>query len=288
LDAGCQEDCSIHDGCLLQSLTRMRDGLNATGRKIVYYIDDGNPTSGPKVFNPFRRGWPDNEFTRSHVATSWKEFVGNWGPDMANMWKIWFDREDNWDSFLTNVHQQVGLQWFQSCNAYNNPDFLTVGQGGMSQGQYRAEFFTYAVLGAPLIVSFDLSSIDPFTRNLVTNSEIIEVNQDKDCVQGTNLRARIEGDTWIKPLSDNSFVVVFLNKDPANARYMEIDFGDPNSWDFSDSDFFPAGPIPSARIRDLYRKKDLGVFKTKFGVTVPPMDASIFRVSVVKQNQVYF
>ena len=49
MDAGCQEDCSIHDGCLLTSLSRTRDALNATGRRILFYVDDGNPTSGPKA-----------------------------------------------------------------------------------------------------------------------------------------------------------------------------------------------------------------------------------------------
>lgn len=49
MDAGCQEDCSIHDGCLLGSLGRTRDALNATGRRVLYYVDDGNPTSGPKA-----------------------------------------------------------------------------------------------------------------------------------------------------------------------------------------------------------------------------------------------
>ena len=68
LDAGCKNDCSIHDGCLLGSLRRMRDALNATGRPMLYYVDDGNPTTGPKVFNPNGRGWANNSETRSHFG----------------------------------------------------------------------------------------------------------------------------------------------------------------------------------------------------------------------------
>ena len=48
LDMGCREDASIHDGTVRASLERVRDGLNATGRPIVFYIDAGNPTAGPK------------------------------------------------------------------------------------------------------------------------------------------------------------------------------------------------------------------------------------------------
>jgi hypothetical protein len=117
MDAGCRNDCSLHDGCLVASLTRMRDGLNATGRTIVYYIDDGNPTSGPAVYNPFLRGVPSNPFTASHTARVWTETATSWGPSLCNMWKLWYDRWDGWPSLLDNAHQQIGMQWFQSANA---------------------------------------------------------------------------------------------------------------------------------------------------------------------------
>jgi len=278
-----EHDCGIHDGCLKNSLTRMRDGLNATGRTIVYYIDDGNPTSGPKVYNPYRRGWPDNSFTRTHVATSWSEHVDSWGPDIANMWKLWFDREDTWYSLLDNVHQQVGMQWFQACNAFNNPDFMTVGQGGMSVGQYRAEMFLYAVLGAPLILSFDLTKVDKFTLDLVTNPEILAVNQDKDCIQGTNVKAYTAADVWIKPLSDASYAVVLLNKDHNHAHDIELDFGTFGD-DPDDEDFYPAGPWKHVLVRDLYARKDLGKFSVKFNMTVLPLDAAILRITPSSNN----
>jgi alpha-galactosidase len=277
LDAGCQDDCGIHDGCLIASLTRMRDGLNSTGRTMVYYIDDGNPTSGPKVFNPFRRGWPNNSFTQTHVATKWSEFVDDWGPGIANMWKLWFDREDTWYSLLDNVHQQVGMQWFQSCNAFNNPDFMTVGQGGMTQGQYRTEFFLYAILGAPLILSFDLTNIDPFTIDLVTNNAILKINQDKDCVQGTNVHSHAATEVWIKPLSTGNFAAVLLNKDPKNNQTIELVLGDLND-DSADEDFYPAGPWKSLKITDLYTGTYLGEFSDSIKFNVPPMDSVILEI----------
>ena len=60
LDMGCREDASIHDGTAIASLQRVRDGLNATGRPIVFYVDAGNPTAGPKVVNPHHRGMQKN------------------------------------------------------------------------------------------------------------------------------------------------------------------------------------------------------------------------------------
>ena len=244
MDAGCRTDCSIHDGCLVASLTRMRDGLNATGRPIVYYIDDGNPTSGPAVYNPFLRGVPVDPFTASHVARTWPEMVTSWGPSLCNMWKLWYDRWDGWASLLDNAHQQVGMQWFQSRGAFNNMDMLTVGKGGMLQGQYRAELFLYAVLATPLILSapdITVFANGTWEHALVTNPEVLAINQDPDCVQGTKLSGLTDpdgrtnlhnwaGDVWIKPLSDGSFAAALINRDPHHNHSLRVGFGPGNTW----------------------------------------------------------
>jgi len=168
LDLGCRSDTSIHDGTAIAALQRVSDGLNATGRPMVFYIDAGNPTSGPKVVNPHRRGTPDTLFTRTHVADTLAEAVWTWGPKMAHTWKVWFDRHDNFGSLMNNVEVQVaaGLAWWQGRGAVVNTDMLTVGRGGyaggspgMTEGQYRIEVFLYAMLSAPLVLSFDLATL---------------------------------------------------------------------------------------------------------------------------------
>jgi len=148
----------------------------------------------------------------------------------------------------------------------------------MSEGQYRVEMFVYAVLGAPLILSFDLTKGDKFTMDLVTNPEILAVNQDKDCVQGTNVKSFTAADVWIKPLSDNTFAVVLLNKDPTNAKDIEVQLGTLDD-DSESEDFFPAGPWKKVMVRDLYARKDLGLFSGTFKISVPPMDAAIFKMT---------
>ena len=169
LDLGCREDVSIHDGTALSALRRVRDGLNATGRPIVFYVDAGNPTSGPKVVNPHHRGMPKNLFTSTHIANNLSEAVWSWGPDIAHTWKIWFDRHDTFESLMDNVEIQVytGVPWWQKRGAIVNTDMLTVGRGGyeggkpgMTQGQYRVEVFLYAMLSAPMVLSFDLSTFE--------------------------------------------------------------------------------------------------------------------------------
>lgn len=59
------------------------------------------------MYNPFQRSVPKNNFTKTHIALSFGEWVESWGPGLSNMWKLWFDRWDGWTSVLDNVHQQA-------------------------------------------------------------------------------------------------------------------------------------------------------------------------------------
>jgi hypothetical protein len=70
------------------------------------------------------------------------------------------------------------------------PDMLSVGQGAQTQAQYRAQMLLWSVLGAPLILGADIRKLDAFTTALVTATEVLAVNADPDCVQGSLLRSR--------------------------------------------------------------------------------------------------
>eukprot|EP01051_Picozoa_sp_SAG22_P002673 SAG22_NODE_122_length_18920_cov_23.494076_3_plen_128_part_00 len=107
--------------------------------------------------------------------------------------KIWFDRQDSWESLPGNVEVQVsaGIPWWQGPGSVVNTDMMTVGRGGypggkpgMSSGQYRVEVILYAMLSAPMVVSFDLSTLNSpkqaEAKALILNKEIIAVDQDPD------------------------------------------------------------------------------------------------------------
>eukprot|EP00727_Mastigamoeba_balamuthi_P004686 m51a1_g14215 putative alpha-galactosidase (966) ;mRNA; f:175832-180236 len=98
----CNLDCDVQ--CIRRSTALMRDGLNRTGKPIVYYVDDGNDSSGQRLFNPLHH----------RVADAWQDLVWVWGPETCNMWKSWFDRKDTWESFLDNLHMQIGLSYYQA------------------------------------------------------------------------------------------------------------------------------------------------------------------------------
>ena len=284
LDAGCRNDCSLLDGCLQASLARVRDGLNATGRRVVFYIDEGNPTAGPMVYNPKARGWPQNAQTATHFARNWTEYVLQWGPATANAFKIWFDRNDHWHSLMANTQQQVGLQWFQKPGAWIHPDQMTVGQGHLSAAESRTEVFLYAVLAAPMFLSAAPAGLSPELLALVTNPEVLAVNWDPDGTMATLVATsavtdRVAVDCWVKPMSDGSFVFVVVNRDSDNARLATIAFGDGPGGDGSLTDIFPAGTGEHATVRDLGARKDLGTFLRTWSVTLQPHDSAMVRVT---------
>ena len=108
---------------------------------------------------------------------------------------------------------------------------------------------------------------------LVTNPEIIAVNQDKDCVQGTKLSGMTDpdgnknlhnwaADVWIKPLSDGSFAATLINRDPRHSHPVRISFG------AGDTMLFPAGPFSSMLVRDLHARLDLGTYLLQVEVEV--------------------
>ena len=222
--------------------------------------------------------------------------IRSWGPSTAHMWKIWFDRQDTWESLMSNVEIQVssGIPWFQGRGAVVNTDMLTVGRGGfaggtpgMTPGQYRVEVFLYAMLSAPLVLCCDLSSFatapqQANARALLLNAELIAIDQDRDAVMASRIghaggRNPWATDLWVKPLSDGSFAVAMINKDTGSNHTVSVRLsGD------TDGDFY-AGPTntTTASVRDVFAQRELGRFTGAFSATVPPMDGAIFRVTFV-------
>jgi alpha-galactosidase len=286
----CGADYSVHDGSMQAAVVRMRDGLwEAGGGKMVYYLDSGNPTSPQRVFNP-RQIHITDEQAKKKLATKPSELVWVWLGELPNqergphLFKSWFDIGDTFLSTLTNAHNQVRIAEYQTCGHFNMPGMLTVGQGAQTLGQYRAQFFLWAVLGAPLILGNDIRQISDAHLQILTASEILKVNQDSDCIQGSQARDVGSAETWIKPLSDGSFAVVLLNKGEAKTKLL-VHFNDDGLGWGQGSDFFPAD-FDSAHVRDLYAQSDLGTFSDHFKADVPGNDAMIVKITPKKSENV--
>ncbi|MEV1121959.1 glycoside hydrolase family 27 protein [Actinosynnema sp. NPDC049800] len=136
-----------------------------------------------------------------------------WGRQAGgHLWRTTRDIADTWASWTALLDLQVGLEEHSGPNGWNDPDMLEVGNGGMTGHEYRAHFTMWALLNAPLIAGNDLRVMDPATREILLNRDLIALNQDWGGRQGHRLRDDGEQEVWAKPMSDGSAAVVLFNR----------------------------------------------------------------------------
>jgi alpha-galactosidase len=134
---------------------KFRDALAQTGRPIVFSICN----------------WG--------VKAPWR-----WGSEIGNLWRTTEDISDSYDRMSLIGFSQNGLEKFAGPGHWNDPDMLEVGNGGMNQDEYRTHMALWAILAAPLLSGNDPRNMTPETRESLTNSEVIAVDQDANGIQG--------------------------------------------------------------------------------------------------------
>jgi len=155
------------------------------------------------------------------------------------------------------IDQQVGLQSYAGPGHWNDPDMLEVGNGGMTDTEYRAHFSLWALLAAPLIAGNDLRNMRPEIHDILTNKEVIAIDQDELGREGERVAKNGDLEVWARQLKDGSRAVILLNRGSAEQEITAnwLDLG------------YPAGV--SASVRDLWQHKNLGKFTGKFSAPVP-------------------
>jgi alpha-galactosidase len=193
--AGWQVDYLKYDNCnnqgrpAAQRYQAMGDALRATGRPIVYSICNWGQE------NPWL-------------------FGANVG---GSLWRTTGDISDSWSSMTTLLDLQAGLEPFAQRGAYNDPDMLEVGNGGMTTTEYTAHFSLWALLASPLLLGNDLRSVSSTTLSIIRNADVIAVNQDWGGSQGRRVRDFGDTEVWAKPMSDGSVAAVLLNRGGSSA-----------------------------------------------------------------------
>jgi alpha-galactosidase len=157
---------------------------------------------------------------------------------------------------LAILDQEAGLQSYGGPGHWNDPDMLEVGNGGMTDSEYRSHFSLWAILAAPLIAGNDLRNMRPEIHDILTNKEVIAVDQDALGRQGERVAKNGELEVWAKQLKDGTRAVVLLNRSGAEHEISA-------NWD----DLGYPKAI-SASVRDLWQHKDLGIFTGKFSAVV--------------------
>jgi len=167
------------------------------------------------------------------------------------------------------VDQDVNLSSYAGPGHWNDPDMLEVGVSGLSDTEGRTHFSMWALLAAPLIAGNDLRSMSATTKETLTNSEVIAVDQDPLGNQGRRVAtpsANLE--VWSKTLvGTNVRAVALLNRGAAAASITA-------SWSALG---IPAG---AATVRDLWSHTDLGSFTGSYtAASVPSHGVVMLKVT---------
>ena len=230
-----------YDWCSAQgdqkaAYAKMRDALKKTGRPIVYSL-----------------------------CQYGKERVWSWGASLSgNLWRTTGDIKDRYDSMAYLGFGQNGLERFAGPGHWNDPDMLEVGNGGMNEDEYRTHMSLWCLLAAPLLAGNDLTSMSPTTLALLTNPEVVAVDQDPAGIQGYRVAQEGPLEVWVKPLADGSKAVGLFNRSHSDATvtayFRDIGVGD------------------SVIVRDLWARRDLGTFENNFSQIVPRHGVVLTRI----------
>lgn len=209
-----------------------------------------------------------------------------WGQSVGHLWRTTGDIyncfdcvEDHgtWKSFgaMQILDKQEGLRQYAGPGHWNDPDMLEVGNG-MVVNQDRAHFSMWAMIAAPLIAGNDLRKMSAETINILTNQEVIAVNQDELGIQGFKETVKDSVETWYKPLKNGDWAVCFLNRSKSPKT---IDM----NWQASVvKDSFAKRELNAMntvfKLRNMWTKKDLGTTKKALKAVVPAQDVLMLRL----------
>ena len=176
-------------------------------------------------------------------------------------------RKASFPGMLSNFDHGIHPE-AQHTGFYNDPDMMVVGMQGLSETQNRAHMSLWAISGAPLIVGADVTKLDEATIGILTNPEIVAVDQDALGLQAVMVAQPSPGlQVWAKPLvHSGDHAVALLNRTAAPAQISV-------SWEEIGLE-----PSSSATVRDLWAHKDLGAHSSGYTATVPAGDVAMLMV----------
>lgn len=243
--------------------TTMSQALQKAGRPILFSLCD----------------WGHNE------PWKWAKEVGHmWRTtgDIYNCWDCEFSHGD-WSSWgvlkILDMHDAFNIRKYQGPGHWNDPDMLQVGNG-MSQNEDRAHFSIWAMLSAPLIAGNDLRNMSKETLDILTNGEVLAVNQDRLGIQG--FRYQVEGnlETWVKPMTDGMWAICFLNR---GDQPISVEF----NWKhhiLNDEIFNRSANFSNSvfSIRNVWTAQNAGDTRKVLKTTVAPRDVHMLVLTPVK------
>ncbi|HEX8889210.1 MAG TPA: glycoside hydrolase family 27 protein [Pyrinomonadaceae bacterium] len=235
----------------------MRDALYSAGRPIVFSICE----------------WGSNK--------PW-----DWAGKIGHLWRTTGDIYNCFDCIKDHgtwkqngvvqiLDMQKGLRAHAGPGHWNDPDMLEVGNG-MSQSEDRAHFSMWCMLAAPLISGNDLRSMSAETKEILTNREVIAVNQDALGIEAFQYSAKDGVEVWFKPLKDGDWAIAILNRNTSSRKV---------SFDWKHELVADTLSNREARfettryaLRDLWARRDMGTTESALAADVPAHDVLMLRL----------
>ncbi|SHJ53197.1 alpha-galactosidase [Anaerocolumna jejuensis DSM 15929] len=218
----------------------------------------------------------------------------NWGNDEvyqwiretgAHMFRSTGDIQDNWESIKNIVLSQIGKESHSGTYCYNDMDMLVVGMygkgdnnavalGGCSDIEYRSHFSLWALMNSPLMIGCDIRKMSKETVEILTNKDIIALNQDEEargpyCIRQWNNPEKVMA--FVKPLSNGDYAIGMFNFSET-ASEMSLQF-----WDIGLS----AAAGKGLSIYDCWSHEEEGTFKERYVCTLEPHGCRVFRGKVI-------
>jgi alpha-galactosidase len=206
---------------------KMSDALRATGR--------------PMVFSLCQYGKDD----------SWK-----WGAKVGgNLWRTTGDIIDDWKHMTANGFRTLEIASFAQPGHWNDPDILEIGNGGMTNEEYRTHMSLWSILAAPLLAGNDLRTMNEEIKSILLNTEVIAIDQDPLGLPAKKISDHDNLTAVSRPLKNKTWAVGLFNRGDATAK-MSLTWSD-------------LGLHGKLRVRDLWAHKDLGKIADQFSAEVP-------------------
>lgn len=256
--------CNTNGINATEAYTTMSKALKVAGKPIVFSICE----------------WGDNQ--------PW-----DWATPVGNLWRISGDiypcfdceykhEEGNWSSWgvLRILEMRKDIRKFSGPDHWNDFDMMEVGNG-MTNTEDKSHFTLWSMMASPLFAGNDLRIMKSETLNILTNKEIIAINQDALGIQGFKYQSENGVDVWVKPLFDENWAVVFLNR---SDKTQKINF-DWKKHIIEDNDFKFILNLTSQKynVRDLWEHINLGNTNKIFQKELAPHDVIAIKLTKVKK-----
>jgi alpha-galactosidase len=223
----------------------MRDGLAKTGRDIVYSL------------------------CQYGMGNVWE-----WGADVGgNYWRTSGDLTDVWSNMSSVGFRQAGREKFSKPGHWTDPDMLVVGKVGwgpnihdtrLTPNEQITHITLWSLQAAPLLIGCDLSQLNEFTTALLTNDEVLDVDQDPLGKAASRVWQRERLEVWARPLWDGTMAVGLFNRGLRDAN-MTVKWSE-------------LGLTGRQMVRDLWLHKNVGEFTSSFSARVPSHGALLIKV----------